>query len=353
MSIILFFVALAILVLSHELGHFLAAKKSGIKVEEFGFGFPPRLFGVKRGETVYSLNLIPFGGFVKIFGEDSDKNLPRSFSSKSIPVRAIVLFAGVLFNVILAWILLSAVFFVGAPSSVGDSAQGKVTILEVQQNTPAEKAGLMSGDQILRVSFKDEILDAKTVAETQLFIKNHRGLPIKIDYLRGKEQKSAEATPDVNPETGKGALGIAMDKIGIVSIPIHKAVYEGLKTTLVLIQTIAESLSALVVSLVKGAGVSANVAGPVGIIGIVGTASEFGFVYVVQLVALLSINLAIINFMPFPALDGGRLLFLAIEAVRRKPISQKVFKAINSIGFFILIGLMLLITYRDIIKLIK
>ena len=113
MSIVLFFAALALLVLSHELGHFLAAKKSGIKVEEFGFGFPPRLFGVKKGETVYSVNLIPFGGFVKIFGEDSDKNLPRSFSSKSIPVRAIVLFAGVLFNVILAWVLLSAVFFVG------------------------------------------------------------------------------------------------------------------------------------------------------------------------------------------------------------------------------------------------
>ncbi len=352
MTILLFFVALAILILSHELGHFLAAKKSGVKVEEFGLGFPPRIFKKKKGDTVYSVNAIPFGGFVKIFGEDSTGSEPGSFASKPIYIRAVILAAGVFFNLVLAWVLFSLVFAVGAPTSVGDEvADAKVTVMEVRSSSPAEKSGLIAGDQLTRFSFGQETLEVKTPAEAQDFVSRYKGREIKIEIVRGKEPLIIYAIPDLNPSEGKGALGIAMDKVGLVSYPVHLAIWEGLKVTVFLTGAIVQGLIGIITDLIKGVSVSAQVAGPVGIVKLVGTASEFGFVYVLQLFAILSINLAIINFVPFPALDGGRLLFLAIEALKGSPISQKIANAANTIGFAILIGLMILITYRDVIRL--
>jgi regulator of sigma E protease len=337
MTILLFIAALAILILSHEFGHFICAKLSNTKVEEFGLGFPPRLFSVKKGETVYSVNLLPFGGFVKIYGEDSVKKLPRGFGSKPIYIRGIILVAGVFFNLVLAWFLFSLVFVIGAPSSVGDDvADAHITILEVQPGTPAEMAGLQPGDKILGFN---------TVAEVQEFISLRQNQEIKLEILRGKEIINVAAVPDP-------MLGIAMDRIGIVSLPFYKAIWEGMKNTVFLTVAIVKALVGLFANLIKGVDVAAQVMGPVGIVGIVGTASEFGFVYVIQLIALLSINLAIINMIPFPALDGGRLLFLGIEAIKRSPVNQKAMAVANGIGFAILILLMLLVTYKDIARLI-
>lgn len=336
MIVLLFVAVLAVLILSHELGHFIFAKFSGTKVEEFGLGFPPRIFGVKKGETIYSLNWIPFGGFVKIFGEDSKEKKSGSFSSKPAYVRAMILAAGVFFNLLLAWILLSVVYTTGAPMPVDDNAAGAVTILEVQPGSSAEGAGLVAGDKILGFN---------TTKEVQDFISANKGREIDLKFLRGKDEMVVVVTP--NP-----ILGIIMEKIGIVSLPAYKAVWEGAKDTVFLTVTITKLFGTLIVDIFKGGSLAGQVRGPVGIVGIVGDVAGIGFVYVVQFVALFSINLAVLNLIPFPALDGGRLLFLAIEAIRRKPINQKFFQWANAAGFAVLILLMLLVTYRDIIRLI-
>lgn len=355
MSLILFFAVLAVLVLSHEFGHFIAAKKSGIRVDEFGFGFPPRLFGVKKGETLYSINLIPFGGFVKIHGEDGsigssqeDKN-SRSFSSKSISVRALVIAAGVVFNVALAWFLISLGYMAGMPTSVGTVPPGaeimgkKVVILEVQENSPAKTAGLQPGD---------ELAGFNSVEEAQKFISDNRGKETEINYQRDEKNFSVKLTPRINPPAGQGAIGIAMDEIGTIKFSWFRSVWEGLKTTYFLLIAVAQSIFYFIYNAVKGAGGWEQVMGPVGIIGVTGTAAKFGFVYLLGFISILSINLAVINILPFPALDGGRLLFLLIEKIKGSPVNPKVSGIIHSIGMALLLILMLAITYRDILKLI-
>lgn len=369
MTILIFFIVLAVLILSHELGHFISAKLSGVKVEEFGFGFPPRIFGTKKKSeesTIYSVNLIPFGGFVKIFGEDGPpageagegKMDEKSFSSKPAHTRALILVAGVLANLFLAWPFLSAGYFLGTPVSLDQDISGaKITergvmIVQVQENTPAEKAGLLAGDFLLQlVSLKDnKILEAADIGEIQNFIKNSSGAEIKINYQRGNEKFSTLAVPSANPEEGRGSLGIAMDRVGIAKYPAGQAVWEGLKSTFRLTGLVARGIFSFFTSLFSEKSMIDQVAGPVGIAGIVGSAAQAGWSYLFQLIALLSINLAIINFIPFPALDGGRLLFLAVEFVRGRPISRKISNIANNVGFAILILLMLIITYQDILR---
>lgn len=367
MSIILFFAVLAILILAHELGHFLFAKLSKIKVEEFGFGFPPRVFGFRRGETIYSFNLIPFGGFVKICGEDgSPSNLPaealtRSFGVQKAYIRALVLSAGVLFNLLLAWSLLTATYLIGAPVSVEENGipgnyfkEKGVMIIQIQEGMPAELSDLRPGDYLLRFFGKNEkTLEISDIKEVQNFIANHPEEEIRMDYLRKGKVFSTKAIPLKNPENGKGILGIAMEKVGIVRLPFHRAIWEGLKTTVRLTGLIAEAFVDFFTGIFTERKILAQIAGPVGIAGIIASAAQSGPIFILQLVALLSINLALINFLPFPALDGGRLMFLAIEVIRRKPISAKFSNIAHNLGFAILISLMLIITYLDILKLMQ
>lgn len=354
MSVILFILALAILILSHEFGHFLFAKISGTKVEEFGLGFPPRLFGKKFGETLYSVNAIPFGGFVKVSGENSTDKSPGSFGSRPIYMRAGILVAGVFFNLLLAWLLISFVYIIGAPTGVGENVSNShVTVLEVQQGTPAEAVGFLPGDRLERFSFGQEVLEVKSVKEVQDFISAHKGSEMRVEYFRGNERIAVLVTPSLSPREGVGALGIAMDSIGIVSLPIHKAFWEGLKDTGFLVVTIVKMFGALISDIFKGGSMVSQIRGPIGIVGMTGMASQLGFVYVIQFIAILSVNLAVINIMPFPALDGGRLLFLAIEAVKRSPVNEKVMAVANNTGFALLIILMLLVTYKDIVRLVS
>lgn len=350
MSLILFFAVLAVLVLSHEFGHFIVAKKSGIRVDEFGFGFPPRLFGFKKGETAYSFNLIPFGGFVKIRGEDGgDGGDSGSFASKSIGTRALVIVAGVIFNIILAWFLISAGYMAGMPTSVGavlsgtEIKNGKVIILEIQDNSPAKTVGLQPGD---------ELVGFASVEEAQKFILENKGKETEINYKRGDEISSVKLIPRVNPPAGQGAIGIAMDEIGTIKFSWYKSIWEGLKTTFFLLIAVAQSIFYFIYSAVKGAGGLDQVMGPVGIVGITGTAAKFGFVYLLGFISMLSVNLAVINILPLPALDGGRLIFLLIEKIKGSPVSPKVSSITHGIGMAFLLILMLAITYRDILKLI-
>lgn len=361
MTIIIFLAVLAILILSHELGHFILAKLNGVRVDEFGFGFPPRIFGFKKGETLYSLNLIPFGGFVKVYGEEGQgQEDKRSFSAQKLYIRAVILTAGVFFNLLLVWPVLSAGYLVGAPVSVenndisgGTLTSGGVMIIQVQKNTPAETAGLAAGDYLLRLSAKNEILEISDVESSRDFIVKHAGSEIQIDYLRNGKEFSIKASTIKEPELGKGNLGILMDYVAFLKLPFFKAVWEGLKTTLDLIGAVAKALFNFFADIFKERELLAQIAGPVGIAGIVSSAHQAGFVFVLQLIALLAVNLALINMIPFPALDGGRLLFLAIEFIKGKPISQKTANIANNIGFAILILLMLVITYHDIFKIIR
>lgn len=350
MFIILFLAVLGVLILSHEFGHFIVAKKSGMRVDEFAFGFPPRLFKFKKGETLYSINLIPFGGYVKIHGEEGEgEEDPRSFASKPISARAAVIIAGVFFNILLAWLLLSVGYSLGLPGSVGAAPKGadirdeKIVILQVQSGTPAEAAGFKLGDEL--VGFKE-------VEEVQSFISENGGSEIEITYKRGAESFSVNVVPSVEAEKGKGALGIAMDKVGIIKTPAYLSIWEGLKTTANLTIAVASAIFFFIADSIRGLVGINQIIGPVGIVSAAGAMTEMGFSYLLGFMALLSINLAIINIIPFPALDGGRLVFLIIEKIKGSPVSQRFSSMAHSIGLILLLILMAIITYNDILRLV-
>ncbi len=366
MSVIIFFIILLVLVLVHEFGHFFTAKKFGIRVDEFGFGFPPKLFGKKYGETEYSLNLLPLGGFVKIFGEnpdDENTNGPdssRSFVNKPRWQQAIVLFAGVFANFILAWFLFSFGFMSGLPTSVGSEPKGYelqnvyTVIVSVAPNSPALNAGLKSGDKIVSIKNNQGSTTYISTETVKSFIVSSPEKEIEIGYIRGKNDNNINLIK-VKPtykEAGKDPIiGINMDQIGTAKLPVLLAFKEGMKLTLYVTKGTAMGLFGLIYDGIRGQGSLASVTGPVGLVGIVGEAYDFGFSYLMSFTALISVNLAIINLFPFPALDGGRLFFLLIEKIKGSRINPKVFNVANMIGFGILILLMVFVTYHDIVKL--
>ncbi|MEO8637781.1 MAG: RIP metalloprotease RseP [Candidatus Taylorbacteria bacterium] len=365
MSVIIFIIILAILVLVHEFGHFIVAKKSGIRVDEFGLGFPPRIWGKKYDGTIYSINWIPFGGFVKIFGENPDDESlsgpqsSRSFVNKKRPIQALVLVAGVTMNILFAWVLISIGFMSGLPTSVDETNQSqikdaKLVVTQVLSDSPAQKVGLKAGDEIVSLhSGADTLSDgAVDVSRVQNFISLHGGKSVSLELQRGGNAVEIEAIPTEGIVPGKSALGFSMDFIGSLRLPIHEALWEGAKLTANLTYAIAESLTLFIYHAFTGTADFSEVTGPVGIAGMVGDATQLGFIYLLSFTAFISLNLAVLNLLPFPALDGGRLLFVLIESVIRKPINHKVANALNSAGFALLILLMLVVTYKDIIKLI-
>jgi len=365
MTILIFLLILFVLVLVHEFGHFFTAKKFGVRVDEFGFGFPPKLFGIKKGETEYTFNLLPFGGFVKIFGENPDEesttgpDAERSFINKPKWQQAIVLFAGVFANFLLAWVLFSFGFMSGLPSSVGSALEGqKITdvhlvVVSVVPESPAEKAGLKSGDKIISVVSESDMIEEINPETMKSFIVSHGGEEIEIGYLRGKsDEASTRLIPVANTSAENPTIGIAMDQIGIAKLPIFTAFKEGMSLTLFVTKGTVVGLYTLIADGIKGQGSFESVTGPVGMVGIVGDAYQFGFVYLLSFAALISINLAIINLIPFPALDGGRLFFLLVEKIKGSRISPKVANTANMVGFILLIILMLAVTYHDIVKII-
>jgi regulator of sigma E protease len=364
MSILLFIIILAVLILAHEFGHFIVAKKNGIRVDEFGIGFPPKLYGKKFGETEYTLNALPLGGFVKIFGENPDEentNGPdsaRSFVHKPKAIQAAVLAAGVFFNLLLAWFLISAGFMIGLPTSEESVLPGQtiedsvLVVTEVLKDAPAEKAGILSGDKISSLSSGESSLTEVTPEAFQAFVAIHPSDEIQIHLLRGGEEKTIAVTPASGVLEGKPAVGIAMDMIGVVRLPVHLALIEGGKLTLKYTAETFKGLYTLLYDAILGKADMTAVSGPVGIVSMVGNASDMGFVYLLGLTALISINLAVINILPIPALDGGRLFFLLIEVIKRSPIKPKTANMAHAVGFVALILLIIVITVHDVMKLV-
>ena len=363
MNIILFILILAALVLVHELGHFLSARWSGISVKEFGIGLPPKIARLfKWKETDFTINAIPFGGFVKIIGENpneealSGPDAERSFMNKPKLIQALVLVAGVAMNIIFAWFLISLGFMSGMPtpasySNAGNVRDIKVVITSVMPDSPAEKANLKSGDVIRAVSFSaDEKVLELTPANISEFISSHN--EVEIIFSRNKVENKAAVAPIGGIVEGRKAIGVSMDAIGILQLPIYSALWEGMKTTARLTSAVTIGLAAFLADVATGRGDFSEVTGPVGIVGLVGDVSELGFIYLLSFTAFISINLAVINLIPFPALDGGRLLFVAIEAISRKRVNPKVANTLNAIGFALLILLMVVVTFHDIAKLL-
>ncbi|OHA89441.1 MAG: RIP metalloprotease RseP [Candidatus Zambryskibacteria bacterium RIFCSPHIGHO2_02_FULL_43_14] len=365
MSIIIFIIILSALIIVHELGHFLVAKKFGIRVDEFGLGFPPRakeLFIWKN--TPFTLNWLPFGGFVKIFGENPIADEPSpplgsyqgeglangvSFQLKNRGIQASVLVAGVIGNFLFAWLLISLGFITGMPAPADIALpieNARTVIVTVLPDSPAALAGLKSGDAILSLS-RGVARSELTPEALSLFIAQSIE-PITFEIERGGQVSKKILIPTKNILADRPAVGISMDVIGIVKLPPHKAFWQGFKTTSELTWMTGQAIGTFIFQALGGKADFSSVTGPVGIVGMVGDVRELGFSYLMTFIALISINLAIINLLPFPALDGGRLLFVAIEGVTRRSIPPRIFNALNTAGFALLIFLMLLITFRDV-----
>jgi len=361
-TIIVFVIILGILIFVHELGHFTAAKSLGVRVEEFGFGFPPRLVRLfKKGDTEYTLNWIPVGGFVKMTGQsdfekvdqEGIKDDPKSFLNKKPWKRLIILSAGVLMNFALAAVLLSIGFMIGLPAAVGDDMPSganvydeRLQILTTSPDSPAKEAGITSGDTILEL---DDYVP-ESVSDVADYAQEQKGNVIDMKIERGDEVLDVPVEARSEYPEGEGPLGISVAGTGKVSFPWYEAIWQGIKATGQLTVEIVVAFVGLIGSLITAGQVSGDVAGPVGIAVLTGQVTKLGFVYILQFTALLSINLAIINILPFPALDGGHILFLLVEKIRGKKTEKdaKIENIIHLIGFGLIFALLIAVTYRDI-----
>ncbi|HEU5114988.1 MAG TPA: RIP metalloprotease RseP [Candidatus Paceibacterota bacterium] len=362
MYIIIFLIILAVLVLVHEFGHFFAAKRFGVRVDEFGLGFPPALIKKKVGETLYTLNAVPFGGFVKIFGETPESAAvepdSRSFVSKPRFVQAVILLAGIIMNVLFAWVLFSAAYMTGMTTGVSQEYAAyihdtHIIVLSTIAGSPAAKAGLTEGDEVFSLGVGGATTTIDSAASIQEVTKLSKGKPMTLEVLRGANKKYVTVTPSMSPLSGEYAIGISMDEVGKASLPIHLAIFEGAKLTGSLFASIFEGLYSLIHDAILGHADVSQLSGPVGIARLVGDASKLGFSYLLSFTAFISLNLAALNLLPFPALDGGRILFVIIEAIRRKPIRTRTANIANLIGFGLIILLMIFVTYHDILNLVK
>ncbi|HBE90917.1 MAG: RIP metalloprotease RseP [Candidatus Andersenbacteria bacterium RIFCSPHIGHO2_12_FULL_46_9] len=350
-TIIVFVVMLLVLVLVHELGHFIVAKRAGCRVEEFAFGFPPRLWSIKRGGTLFTFNLLPIGGYVKIEGEDDqDVNPgPTSFASKSIPWRLTILAAGVAMNIVLAVVLLTWQGLVGVPTLVTDVNYNQVQdrrtfIVGVDEGTPAMEAGLKALDRIVRI---DSVIDP-TIEQVQQVVKESAGQKVDLEVERQGSHIVIAAVPRVEIAPGEGPLGITLQMTGLEHISWWKAPWYGVTRTASAGWMIGTEFTKVLGRLIAQRGVSEAVAGPIGIAVYTNEMTNLGLSYILEFAAFISMNLAIINILPIPALDGGRILFVILEAIFRRKVPAKIEYISHMTGFGLLIILMILITFRDI-----
>lgn len=350
-TLLTFIIVLAVLVLAHEFGHYITARLMGMDVEEFGFGFPPRIFGKKIGKTLYSINLIPLGGFVRIKGEDDlQASGTGNFGEKSLGARALVVSAGVIMNLLLASVLFSIGFMIGLPQIAEDlPAYAKVTdariqVLEVLPDFPAEEAGLFVGDVI--ISLDGAVFEEVTRIQKYVDEKSEQAIVVQI--RRGEEVLEKTMTPRILEDTGKNVMGVALVESAVVSFPWYAAIPKGFYATGFYVKEIISAFGGLIAGLFVDKGPEVEFSGPVGIAVITGRVAKLGFVYLLQFTALLSVNLAVINILPIPALDGGRLVFLFIERVRGKGVRPFVEAVIHRMAFMLLLLLIIIVTIQDI-----
>ena len=341
LSLVVFVLVIGLLVLVHEAGHFFTAKFFKVRVEEFGFGIPPRLFSRKKGETIYSINAIPAGGFVKLTGEDEETEDPRSFSSKAAWQRGIIVMAGVVMNFLLTVLIFTTIYTIGGPVS-----SGKILISAVAPDSPASTAGLKEGDLITALN------DTKTTESTDIgaLVREQAGQEINLRYERGGQSYTVFITPRVNSPQGQGPLGVSlMPDTAIKSYPVWEAPVVGTNQAIKYTGLMFDWMRATLRNLVVKREAPEGVGGFIRIGYVTHKATIAGWQTVLGLVGLLSLNLAILNALPLPALDGGRFFFVVIEALTTRKIPAKIERFIHSAGFALLLLLIVLVTYNDVI----
>lgn len=365
-SIISFILILGLLVLVHELGHFLVARWNKVGVEEFGFGFPPRLFGKKFGKTLYSINAIPLGGFVKIKGvvdEDGETSAVSSaavkadddFMSKPIWRRFSILIAGIVMNVVLTAVLFSIGYMVGLPAYTADlppQAQvfdEAIIVEQVAAEVPAAEAGLAAGQQITAVNGVAVVTVAELKTQLQSVAAN---TPVTLTITEHNTSRELTANT-IQLADGTAGIGAYFTETGRVKLPFFSAIIQGVKQTGYLTVALCQALGGILVSAFRGEDVSSAVAGPVGIASDTYRVTQLGFVYVLQFAALLSLNLAIFNLLPFPPLDGGKLIFVIIEAIIRRPVPMRWQIIVHNIGFIVFLLFIMAVTIKDVIGLVS
>ncbi|MGI6713417.1 MAG: RIP metalloprotease RseP [Bacillota bacterium] len=336
MTIVLSILIFGLLILVHEFGHFIVAKLADVKIDEFSLGMGPKVMQKKKGETVYSLRWFPIGGFVKMAGmEPGEDDEPRGFNKKTVLQRAAIIFAGPLMNFITALVLFILVFMVvGIPSDTN-------VIGKVVSGAPAETAGLKSGDKIIQI----QGTQVATWKEMVLAIRQHPQETIKLIVLRDGSKKEITVVPEKDPDTGNGQIGIlqSWERKGFFT-----SITLGLERTYEFTKLLVVSLGQMITGTVK-----AEVAGPIGVVQMVGEVARYGLASIMTFAGILSINLGVINLFPIPALDGSRLVFLGLEGVRGCPIDPEKENFVHLIGFALLMILMVVITYNDILRLIS
>jgi regulator of sigma E protease len=359
-SILIFLLVLSVLILVHEMGHFIAARKLGIKVEEFGFGLPPRIFGRKFGETLFSINALPFGGFVRLHGEQDAESavngqpidIRHAFLHKSKKKRAVVIIAGVVMNFLLAIISFAVVYsFSGIPRDTK-----KLKVIDVAPGSPAQTAGIIVGDVITKIG-KNPVNSSEDFTNQ---VDEQKGKNIVFEIQRTSADQTyavkPRITPRENPPEGEGPIGITFTTMELFFPPVWQrpfyGIYYGFKDAVYWGGTIASGLWDIIAGAFRGQAPK-EVSGPIGIFVVTTEAARSGIITLINFVGILSVNLAILNIVPFPALDGGRLLFIGIEGVIRRKIPAKVEMIANNIGFLLLLVLLLLITVGDIRRLIN
>ena len=363
MSVLIFLIVLFILILVHELGHFAVAKWTGMRVDEFGIGFPPKLFGIKRGETEYTLNALPIGGFVNILGENgsdeeaaNDSN--RSFGAKSKWAQAAVLVAGVIMNVLLAWVLFVIIYMAGVPTAVSETEAtpaAELVITEVISDSPAAIAGIPVGAEITNLATDYNAIPELTPSAFADFTAAHAGEPMKLTYQTGETEENVDliaATGVLESDSERPAVGLALALVETTQMSFFEALRSATVNTFNALQAIVIGVSSLLAGALTGSADLSQIAGPVGIVGLVGDAASFGLISLLSFTAFISLNLAVINLLPVPALDGGRLVFVAIEALTRRPIDPVWMARVNFAGFAFLILLMVVVTFNDVARLI-
>ncbi|MEI6022659.1 MAG: M50 family metallopeptidase [bacterium] len=351
-TILIFIAVLLVVVIVHEFGHYIAAKKSGMLVEEFGFGIPPRLFAVRKGETVYSFNALPMGGFVKIAGENEGvENIPesRQFEYAKWYKKVLVLVAGVCGNLLLGFTLFFFALMVGLPSA---STTGQSTVLSVSPGSPAAHADVRVGDIVagFGVGGKNQVQVIDT-EHIHTFLQTQKGA-VSITLERNGELVQKTIQPSVATD-GSVKIGLAVEDVSRASYGWKESLSMAYHKTIEVIGMLFGVIGNLVGGLIhhKDSGAS-DLVGPVGIASELGGARAFGFGYILYFAGLISLNLAVLNILPFPALDGGRLFVVLIETIIGRKLPKRLIQIVHTAGFILLLGLILVLTFKDIAKLV-
>lgn len=353
LTILVFIGLLLVLVLAHEWGHFIAARRAGCGVVEFAFGFPPRLFSFVRRGTRYSFNLLPIGGYVKIEGEDMDDPSPgpANFASKTPWQRLLILAAGVLMNVVLAAVLLSIQAGIGIPTLVTEENVDRVRdiktfIIDVTANSPAEQAGIEPLDRVVSI----DAVANPTAKQIQSLVTENLGQPIAVELERQGAHKIVETIPRLEWPAEEGALGVTLQETGLERVGWPRAPLVGGERTGHMLVSIGSQFWLLLQRLASEGTMGEVITGPVGIAIYTNEVTNLGVSYILEFAALISLNLALINILPFPALDGGRILFVGLEILFRRRLPARWEQATHMTGFALLILLMLFITFKDITR---